>query len=179
MYSPSAKRATVAGGLLCLLALFIQILAGTAWAQTAANGICGRTPQVQTAILEWIGGVSDCGAVTEEQLAAITGLGFWGAGISNLRADDFAGLSSLQLLDLRHNALETLPAGVFSGLGSLEFLWLADFAGLSSLQLLDLRHNALETLPAGVFSGLGSHSSGWPTTLSRHCRPVCSRMRRR
>ena len=131
------------GGLLCLLALFLQNPAGTAWAQTAADGICGRTPQVQAAILEQIDGVSDCAAVTEEHLAAITDyLGFWEAGISDLREDDFAGLSSLQQLDLRHNALQTLPAGVFR-------VW--------------VRWN----------------TSGWPTTLSRHCRPICFRMRRR
>ena len=138
-----------------------------AWAQTTPDGICDRTPQVQTAILERIDGVSDCAAVTEEQLAAITGgLGFWDTGISNLQEDDFAGLSSVQQLDLRHNALESLPAGVFSGLSSLEFLWLADnalsslpadlFSDATSLIRLRLQNNDLASLPAGVFSDLSS-----------------------
>lgn len=76
----------------------------------------------------------------------------------------FAGLSSLEILELWDNALESLPPGVFSDLGSLERLDLAAnaltslsagvFSGLRSLRHLDLRHNALETLPADVFSEL-------------------------
>ena len=116
-------------GGICLL-VFLQNPAGIAWAQTAANGICGRTPQVQAAILEQIDGVSDCAAVTEEHLAAITDyLGFWEAGLSNLREDDFAGLSSLRQLDLRHNALQTLPADVFSELPFLQRLQLSNNPG--------------------------------------------------
>ena len=76
----------------------------------------------------------------------------------------FAGLSSLETLELWDNALESLPPGVFSDLRSLERLDLAAnaltslsaevFSGLRSLRQLDLRHNALETLPDDVFSEL-------------------------
>ena len=115
-------RGATPGGLLCLLALFLQNPAGIAWAQTAANGICGRTPQVQTAILEQIDGVSDCAAVTEEQLAAIRRLALQNKGTSSLLGGDFAGLTSLRRLDLDSNALVTLPSGLFHGLTSLQVL---------------------------------------------------------
>ena len=45
-------------------------------------------------------------------------------------------------LDLADTGLESLPAGVFDGLASLE--------------TLNLNKNRLGSLPAGVFAGLGS-----------------------
>ena len=76
----------------------------------------------------------------------------------------FSGLTKLEELLLRENALTSLPAGVFSGLTKLKTLWLHDnaleslpagvFSGLTKLKNLLLRDNALTSLPAGVFSGL-------------------------
>jgi len=70
------------------------------------------------------------------------------------------------VLDLSSNQLSTLPAGVFDGLTSLQWLYLFSnqlstlpagvFNGLTSLQRLDLNNNQLSTLPAGVFTGLTS-----------------------
>ena len=85
-------------------------------------------------------------------------------------ANLFAGLSQLQMLDLRKNRLSLLPAEIFAGLGNLQELrlgknslgdlamevWANLFAGLSQLQKLDLRKNRLSLLPAEVFSGLGN-----------------------
>ena len=69
-------------------------------------------------------------------------------------------------LYLDRTPLTTLPAGVFSGLSSLEFLDLdrsqltslpvGVFSGLPSLHTLDLSHNKLTTLPIGIFSSLSS-----------------------
>jgi len=157
-------RGATPGGLLCLLGVAVQILGGAAWGQTASSGICGRTPQVQTAILEQIDGVSDCAAVTEEQLAAIRRLGLQQKGISSLLGGDFAGLTSLRRLDLDSNALVTLPSGLFHGLTSLQVLDLAHndlaalpsdlFRDLTALRTLDLSSNDLEVLPADLFHGL-------------------------
>ena len=65
----------------------------------------------------------------------------------------FAGLVSLQLLDLSFNSLETLPDHVFSGLRRLEVLLVATnrlhtlhhhtFQGLHALQTLELNSNKL------------------------------------
>ena len=55
-----------------------------------AAGICGRTEEVRDALVELIPGVSDCAAVTDADLAAITGpLNLSGQNISALAAGDF------------------------------------------------------------------------------------------
>ena len=134
-----ANKATVAGAL-CLFVLAVQTFSGVAWAQTTPGGICDRTPQVQTAILKRIDGVSDCAAVTEAQLAAITTIDLHDTGISSLQADDFAGLSSLKRLYLSDNALVSLPGDVFRN--------------LTALKRLDLHSTGLVSLPGDVFRGL-------------------------
>ncbi len=90
-------------------------------------GICSRTSQVQTAILDEIDGVSDCSLVTSTHLSSVTKLSLNESEITTLQSDDFSGLTSLDNLRLRRNSLSTLPANVFSG--------------LTSLTKLDLRNN--------------------------------------
>ena len=135
-------------------------------------GICGRTEQVRTAILERIDGISACALVTKAHLGAISGaLNLRDTGIASLAAGDFAGLSSLDELNLTFNNLSTLPAGVFLGLSSLTKLWLGEnelgslpagtFSGLSSLRWLFLHDSELSDLPEGVFSGLSSLTVLW------------------
>ncbi len=136
-----------------------------------ATGICGRTPQVRDAILAMLPGVSDCAAVTDADLGAISGrLGLGGKEIPEeitaLRPGDFAGLSSLQSLWLLDNSLEALPEDVFEGLTALTSLHLQNnklgelpegvFEPLGSLGTLRLENNALSALPEGVFDGLAS-----------------------
>ena len=66
---------------------------------------------------------SDCAEVTDAQLAAITGdLRLNDRGITRLRAGDFDGLSNLNVLDLQHNSLKSLPQGVFDDLTRLNRL---------------------------------------------------------
>ena len=110
---------------------------------TPAAGICGRTEEVRDALVELILGVSDCAAVTDANLAAITGpLNLSGQNISALAAGDFAGLTGLTELYLNNNGLTTLPKDVF--------------AGLTALKVLTLYYNELTTLPDGVFGQLTS-----------------------
>ena len=137
---------------------------------TPTPGICDRTEKIQEVILAEISGVSDCAAVTAMQLAAITsfggslGFGTFSQGITSLQAGDFAGLTSLTLLNLNLNQLTSLPEGIFDGLAELtqitvETNQLASlpegaFAGLVKLEYIDLGYNRLTGLPAGVFAGL-------------------------
>ena len=106
-----------------------------------AAGICGRTEEVRDALVALIPGVSDCAAVTDADLAAITGpLALSGESISVLAAGDFDGLTALEVLYLNNNELTTLPKDVF--------------AGLTRLKVLTLYYNELTTLPDGVFGPL-------------------------
>ena len=77
-------------------------------------GICGRTEEVRDALVAQIPGVSDCAAVTDADLAAITGpLDLSGESISVLAAGDFDGLTALKTLYLN---------GVFAGLTKARYL---------------------------------------------------------
>ena len=135
-------------------------------------GICGRTQQVQDAILRATHGVSDCGSVTAAHLSGFTGaMNLSNRGITSLQAGDFAGLTGMPTLWLsRNTGLTSLPEGVFSGLTSLINLTLDGNTGLTSLpesvfagltRLVRLRldgNTGLTSLPEGVFSGLASLS---------------------
>ena len=150
------------------MALFLACVVGlllTSSATAVAQGICDRTPQVRDKLVEIIG-VSECGEVTSEHLAAVTRLDLTQSGIGTLRAGDFDGLTSLEWLYLGQNPLTSLPAEVFSGLSSLRRLALNQiqltslpaevFNGLSSLDILWLHDNQLSSLPEDIFSGLTS-----------------------
>ena len=123
-----------------LLAAFAALLALPLQAEAQTAGICGRTAEVQTAIVAKISGVTDCADVTATQLAAITGLlDLRAKNITALAAGDFDGLILLTKLDLSANDLTELPDDVFDGLTALTFL--------------DLHENALTELPDDVFDG--------------------------
>ena len=106
---------------------------------TPRSGVCGRTEQVRDEIVYGTG-VSDCADVTTAQLAEVTSLDLNTADIKSLQPDDFSGLTTLNTLYLDGNELGSLPDNVFSG--------------LTALNELRLDYNELGSLPAGVFSGL-------------------------
>ena len=133
---------------------------------TIEEGVCDRWDRVRDDIVSQ-SAVEDCAEVTDAHLASITELDvsdFFGETPISIRAGDFAGLTSLRVLQLQENLLERLPESVFAGLSSLESLDLTYtelralparlFAGLSSLRELRLPENELEGLPAGIFSDL-------------------------
>ena len=88
-----------------MLAVLLSIGSlGKAAPQAEAAGICDRTVQVREAILNQIAGADSCSAVTDADLAAVTGtLDLEHAGLSSLQAGDFSGLAGLQSLYLDHN----------------------------------------------------------------------------
>ena len=110
---------------------------------TPTPGICDRTPQVRDEILNALSGVDDCAAVTVADLATVTDLYINNRqNVTALQSGDFAGLSAVEEIQLRRNALTGLPSDLFSGLSALRVLILSD--------------NALSSLPPGVFSGLSA-----------------------
>ena len=130
---------------------------------TLLAGICGRTEEVQTAILGAISGVSDCALVTDAHLAAISGSFEVTVG-SSLKAGDFEGLTGVTVLGIESEQLTSLPAGVFNGLSNVTYIEWYDsqlstlpagaFDGLTNLTTLGLVASQLSTLPAGAFDGL-------------------------
>lgn len=125
----------------CLAAALLTALslAGHVQAQISA-GVCDRTEPVRDAIVDAVADATGCEEVTVDHLARVTALDLFAAGVTGLKAGDFAGMSALTSLNLAYNRLTTLPEGVFDGLTGLETLWLQD--------------NRLLELPGGVFEGL-------------------------
>ncbi len=125
---------------------------------------CVRSDRVKEAILTEIAGIEECGDLTGEHLSSIRILDLSAQGIKSLKERDFAGLDSLDELNLVNNDLHRLPDGIFSGLRGLTRLWLTNnslselragvFADLTALSSLKLGQNELLDLPSGVFSGL-------------------------
>ena len=130
------------------------------------GGICDRTPQVQTAILAAVPGVSTCDEVTAAHLAVITSLNVADKSISSLKAGDFDGLSALTTLNLSGNQLSSLPDGIFDKLNALTELHLGRnqlsslpagiFDNLNALTTLNLSGNQLSSLPDGIFDNLNA-----------------------
>ena len=129
--------------------------------------ICGRTQQVQDAILAKIPNVSDCANVTDRDLSYFqSDLDLDDSGITTLQAGDFQGLSRMPILKLSRNNLSALPDGIFDDLVGLKSLRLdinhlselSDdvFDDLSKLEYLNLGNNGLSELPAGVFDNLSN-----------------------
>ena len=113
---------------------------------TPTAGLCKRTPEVSDALVDLIPGITHCADVTDAHLAAITGtLDLVSEEITALKARDFAGLNSLEILQLGNNMLTDLPAGVFDE--------------LTALKSLLLHENRLSELPDGVFDELTALSS--------------------
>ena len=126
-------------GLLFLLTVSLLVLPSTAQAQTQ-TGVCDRTPQVRDALVAIVGGEASCAEVTADQLGRISVLSLGSERIETLQSGDFAGLSSLEQLDLYDNELTALPPNVF--------------AGLTNLRQLNLWHNDLASLSPNVFADL-------------------------
>ena len=111
-----------------------------------------------------ISGVSACGDVTAEHLAAIRALILNSKDIKALKVGDFSGLTALRLLSLKGNQLSTLDASIFSNLTALQSLNLFNnrlstldasiFSNLTALKVLNLSNNQLSTLDASIFSNL-------------------------
>ncbi len=131
--------------------------------------ICSRSEVVRDAILAQITETVSCGEVTSDDLSEITILDLGGRDITELKSDDFSGLTNLQYLYLNNNSLTDLPQDLFDGLTQLLFLELHNnaltdlhqdlFDGLESLILLFLQNNALTSLHQDLFEELTSLSN--------------------
>ena len=156
--------------LLFLLTISLLVLSSTAQAQTQ-SGVCDRTPQVRDALVAIVGGGVTCADVTADQLGRISVLSLGSERIETLQSGDFAGLTSLEQLDLYDNDLTALPPNIFAGLTNLRQLnlWHNDLATLSpnvftdltNLRVLDLDDNDFTDIPPDVFAGLTNLQTMW------------------
>ena len=130
-------------------------------------GICGRTQQVQRAIIQEHSDDSFCDEITNSDLSRIrNSLSMSTKGITALKSGDFQGLTRTQGLELDGNALTELPADVFARLSNLRFLYLNKnnltelpdgvFDGLYGLRTLELGRNRLATIPNDAFEDLAN-----------------------
>ena len=143
------------------------------------EGVCHRTPAVSAEIVFRLRdagfGVESCADVTAEHLRQVIHLGLTGR-LRRLGPGDFRGLPNLRTLwltgdEFSANRLAELPADVFRGLSSLEWLSLGlnqltslpegIFAGLSRLEGLSLSFNQLEELPPRIFADLSRLEELW------------------
>ena len=126
------------------------------------TSVCGRTPAVRLAIES--SASKPCGEISADDLAEIGELDVVGhADLATLAADDLQGLTSLWILRLTDNGIETLPEGLFAGLKSLGGLYLdrnpltalpSDLCSdLSALELLSIEDAALTEPSAKSFRG--------------------------
>ena len=149
---------------------------GTASATTGAPptgdfvSVCDRSPSMKFSLVYEVFGITlttdldeACQRVTQQQLANIYSLTVWGP--SSLSARDLDGLTGLRLMSLSRGSLDSLPKGIFGGLGKLEKLNIlyTDLDELDpaifgeradDLKSLALWGNDITSLPAGVFDGL-------------------------
>ena len=107
----------------------------------APPGICGRTQEVQDAILALLSDVSDCADVTDTHLAGITKLVVSFTSATSIKSGDFAGLSSMTWLQPTGSSyIRSVPKDVFEGLGNLQRLYLfLGHHGASNVFTFDIR----------------------------------------
>ena len=71
--------------------------------------ICGRTPQVRDRLMEALPEVGHCAEVSTAHLTGVRRLDLRKSNILALQANDFSGLSGLEILFLSDNSLTSLP----------------------------------------------------------------------
>ena len=157
-------------GWLIQLLLVCSMLTATVWPISAqAQGICDRTPQVQTTLMARTN-EENCADVTTERLSYIRGrLDLGNSRLTSLISGDFDGLTNLTELRLHNNSITSLPPDIFDGLTSLISLNLYNnsitvlpedvFGGLTRLKALSLNSNSMTSLPPDVFDGLTNLTS--------------------
>ena len=101
---------------------------------TIDEGVCDRTRQVRNALRRSL----PCAAVSATDLGGRRDLDLANTGLAALRGADLSDLSGLTVLDLSGNALTSLPAGMFVGLGALGEVQLQDNPGAPFVLQLDL-----------------------------------------
>ena len=130
---------------------------------TIQEGVCDRTPAVRDALAR---GWRDCRWPRPADLARIATLDLNARNIDALREDDLLGLAGLERLDLRGNALEALPPGLFAGLRRLREVSVADNPGAPFGLALELVRTDAEPWAPGPATITARAALGAPFPLT-------------
>ena len=130
----------------------------------AADNVQARRDHTSGPTPTLIPDIDMCSEVTATQIADIETLDLRGVDLTELRASDLAGLTSLTRLRLGNNSLTSLNQSTFSSLTTLTVLDLRKnnltslhrnlFQGLTNLESLGLGENRLSSLHEDIFDGL-------------------------
>ena len=99
------------------------------------EGVCDRTPAVRDELARLVRG---CHWPDPAALAVVSTLNLSGRNIAALRSNDLLGLGGLRQLDLSANALQTLPAGLFTGIEGLREVSVEENPGAPFMLTIDL-----------------------------------------
>ena len=127
------------------------------------EGVCDRTPAVRDELSRYYAG---CHWPKQPDLANVSRLALEGRGIDSLRSKDLLGLAGLASLDLRGNALETLPDGLFAGLGRLREATVEGNPGAPFRLAVELVRNDAEPWAAGPATVSARIAAGAPFVLT-------------
>ena len=141
-------------------------------AQETVVNICGRTQEVQDAILaRLVGTGATCSTVTETQLSSVQYLSIVGYSSTRIIPGDFANLPELFEITISNSTeLTTVPADAFSEV--VNYTDLEYISIFKNDNLTDVHKGAFDGLFGGPFGGyLGAPKtmsfSAFPTTVSR------------
>jgi len=130
---------------------------------TIQEGVCDRTPAVRDALARnW----RDCRWPRPADLARIATLDLNARGIDSLRGNDLLGLAGLERLDLRGNALEALPPGLFAGLRRLREVSVEDNPGVPFGLALELARTDADPWAPGPATVSARAALGAPFPLA-------------
>jgi len=98
----------------------LSLAAFTAVSNAAFLPVCQRTPQVKKFLEEATR--KTCDTMTESDLLPITRVAVDDGTVTAFQADDFSGLTNLEILNIRNNTYTELPEGLFTDLVNLKTL---------------------------------------------------------
>lgn len=99
---------------------FVASFLGSQVAQAAFLPVCQRTPAVKKFLEQTLR--KTCENITPEDLLTVKRIAVGHQNISQFQADDFTGLTNLEILNIRSNPYTTLPEGLMRDLIHLKTL---------------------------------------------------------
>jgi Leucine-rich repeat (LRR) protein len=127
---------------------------------TAQANICDRNAQFLVVLEKKF--KTHCSKITPQDISQLKILDAINKKITNLKASDLSGFTSLEWLRLGKNEISSLPEDLFKDTTQLRFLGLSEnkitllpaniFKSLTKLEKVNLNHNQINEIPEGFIS---------------------------